>query len=55
MQAPTISKVRYQRLGYLKSLSRGFLDTSLRWLPGSAEWRRGPVQAHEPTSIAAAE
>src|SRR5258708_12686469 len=32
---------RYQRLAYLKSLlSSGFLDTSLRWLPSSLDWRR---------------
>ena len=32
---------RYQRLAYLKSLfSEGSLDTSLRWLPQSVEWRR---------------
>ncbi len=32
---------RYQRLGYLKSLlSKGFLDTSLRWRPSSHDWRK---------------
>jgi nucleoside-diphosphate-sugar epimerase len=47
---------RYQRLAYLKSLfSRGFLDTSLRWLPEAAEWRRDPDDGRLPTSIAAAE
>lgn len=47
---------RYQRLAYLKSLfSRGFLDTSLRWLPEAAEWRRGPTNDALPTSIAAGE
>ncbi len=35
--------VRYQRLAYLKSLlSRGYLDTSLRWLPLALDWRRRP-------------
>lgn len=45
---------RYQRLAYLKSLfSRGLLDTSLRWLPGSAEWRLGPPQEYQQQSAAA--
>ena len=47
---------RYQRLAYLKSLfSRGLLDTSLCWLPGSAEWRLGPAPEYQPQGIAAAE
>jgi hypothetical protein len=44
---------RYQRLAYLKSLlSNGFVDTSLRWLPPSKEWRRSGLV--EITSLAAA-
>jgi nucleoside-diphosphate-sugar epimerase len=31
---------QYQRLGHLKSLfSKGHLDTEMRWMPASAEWR----------------
>jgi nucleoside-diphosphate-sugar epimerase len=44
---------RYQRLAYLKSLlSNGYLDTSLRWLPSSRDWRRRPFDAA--ASLAAA-
>jgi nucleoside-diphosphate-sugar epimerase len=43
---------RYQRLAYLKSLfGKGYLDTSLRWLPPAAEWRLAPAQ--EPLAVAA--
>jgi nucleoside-diphosphate-sugar epimerase len=47
---------RYQRLAYLKSMfSKGFLDTSLRWLPEAAEWRRpDPARDQdEPLAVAA--
>jgi hypothetical protein len=48
---------RYQRLAYLKSLlSSGFLDTSLRWLPPSLDWRRnGLVGTAMPPLTAAGE
>lgn len=49
---------RYQRLAYLKSLfSKGFLDTSLRWLPEAADWRRPgatPVR-HAPLELGSQE
>lgn len=35
---------RYQRLAYLKSLlSRGFIDSTLRWLPPADVWRHAPA------------
>ena len=48
---------RYQRLAYLKSLlSRGFLDTSLRWRPSSRDWRKtSSIETPTPTVSAAAE
>jgi nucleoside-diphosphate-sugar epimerase len=48
---------RYQRLAYLKSLlSSGFLDTSLRWLPASHDWRRSdPIETTTPPLAAAGE
>jgi len=40
-QGRRITQERYQRLAYLKSLlDKGFLDTSLRWLPPADGWRR---------------
>ncbi len=46
---------RYQRLAYLKSLlSRGFLDTSLRWLPSSQDWRRNELLEVSAAPVAAA-
>ncbi len=46
---------RYQRLAYLKSLlSSGFLDTSLRWLPPSLDWRRNGLVATAMPPLAAA-
>jgi len=36
---------RYQRLAYLKSLlSRGFIDSTLRWLPPAEVWRHAPAE-----------
>jgi nucleoside-diphosphate-sugar epimerase len=41
LQSEDFEGERYQRLAYLKSLlSKGFLDTSLRWLPPADGWRR---------------
>jgi nucleoside-diphosphate-sugar epimerase len=46
---------RYQRLAYLKSLlSSGFLDTSLRWLPSSLDWRRNGLVGTAMLPLAAA-
>jgi nucleoside-diphosphate-sugar epimerase len=46
---------RYQRLAYLKSLlSSGFLDTSLRWLPSSYDWRRNGLIGAAMLPLAAA-
>jgi len=42
LQSGDFEGERYQRLAYLKALlGKGFLDTSLRWLPSAAEWRSG--------------
>jgi nucleoside-diphosphate-sugar epimerase len=41
LQSDDFEGERYQRLAYLKALlGKGFLDTSLRWLPEADEWRR---------------
>jgi nucleoside-diphosphate-sugar epimerase len=41
LQAGDFEGERYQRLAYLKALlGKGFLDTSLRWLPPAEGWRR---------------
>jgi nucleoside-diphosphate-sugar epimerase len=41
LQSGDFEGERYQRLAYLKNLlAKGFLDTSLRWLPLADEWRR---------------
>jgi nucleoside-diphosphate-sugar epimerase len=46
---------RFQRLAYLKSLlNKGFLDTSLRWLPLSRDWRRQSVGNDQAAPQAAA-
>jgi nucleoside-diphosphate-sugar epimerase len=48
---------RYQRLAYLRALlGKGYLDTSLRWLPPSAAWRAGDadIVAEQPLAAAAA-